>query len=121
MNELILCIFLFAGFFTIFKLAYDQNAHFKWFHSLKEGDRILVRIYSENCECAREATVVSEPHGKFLEAKIDDNILSRCKECAELNSKNNKGQLTCWNQMILFDLHNCTKIKDKSKNYKSIR
>ena len=121
MGEIILYVILAIGFLIIAKIAYDQDKQFKWFHSLKEGDRILVRIYSEYCECAREATVVGEPHGKYLEAKIDDDAMIKCKECAEINSKNNKGQLTCWNQITHFDLHNCSEINDKFKNYKSIR
>lgn len=88
------------GFIIIlFGINYKSKKYRKWLWNLKPGDNILVYIYSNYCECTREATVITGFNGEHIEAKIKPD----CSKCAELMSKNDKGKITCWYEVTKFD------------------
>ena len=102
---LLICGFLIIGFFT-----YESDRHLKWFNSLKEGDHILVRIYSNYCECAREAVVTKPTDGKYITAEILPDVITTCEECALVNSLSDKKTPTCWYNVTMFKKGDVTKI-----------
>jgi len=93
----------------LFKITYESQKKYNWFNKLKPEDKILVRIFSENCECAQEAIVSKESDGKFIMAKLLDD--KKCKNCAELNGKNKNGQNTCWYNVTMFTKEDVGKIE----------
>jgi hypothetical protein len=89
MGQTVLFILIAVGFIFIFGLAREADKHLKWFRSLKPGDRVLVRIYSKYCECAREAVVIKscmDNGGKYIEADLLPDVTQTCSLCDELNS-----------------------------------
>lgn len=102
---------IFASFAMLFKIVYDAQRKHNWFMNLKKGDKINVWLYSQYCECPREAVVTKESDGKFIEAMII--YLDDCESCADLNSKNKEGVITCWNKVTLFAKHDVGKIIKK--------
>ena len=93
----ILCLLLFKIVFT------SQKQH-SWFNNLKPNDKVVVRIFSENCECLNEAIVKSESDGFFITAELVDK--KKCEDCAELKGKNSKGENTCWYKVVMFNKDN---------------
>lgn len=92
----------------ISKLRYDSKQHYKWFLNLKPGDKVYVQIFSQNCECLKEAIITSTPVGSYVEANIID--VDKCKSCALLNSKETEeSEPTCWYQVSRFYKHNVVK------------
>ena len=105
-GEVILWVLIVLGFALMFKIVYDSDKKRKWFLSLKPGDKIKVWIFSQYCECTRDAEVVKSSDGKYLEAKI----LEDCSFCSAAKSKNKKGEETCWNKVTYFKQEDCGKI-----------
>jgi hypothetical protein len=83
--QFILVILLLIGFSFIIKWTYELDKHYKWFNLLKPGDTILVTIFSENCDCKKEAMVIEEPVGKYVEAQLSTDEKSKCKSCDKAN------------------------------------
>jgi TPP-dependent indolepyruvate ferredoxin oxidoreductase alpha subunit len=100
---------IFASFVMLFKIVYDAQRKHNWFMKLKPGDKIKVWLYSQYCECTREAIVSKESDGKFIEAMIINP--EECEACAEMNSKNKDGVITCWNKVTLFKKSDIGEIK----------
>lgn len=99
-EQIILGFIIFGSLAFLFKIVYDSHRKEKWFNSLKPGDNIVVWIYSEYCECIRDAVVTKPSDGKYIEAQIID--IEKCKNCAEFNSKNKEGKETCWYNVSKF-------------------
>ena len=96
-------------FIMLFYHAFKHDMYVKWFKSLKPGDEVSVTIYSENCNCSRNATVTrSVDEDNLIEAKMDEQTLSKCKNCAIT-----KGEDTCWHQVTMFAKEDVDKIKIK--------
>lgn len=106
MGEFILWIIILGSIGLLFSIVYKSQKHYKWFMSLRPGDKIIVSIYSRFCECTREATVTKASDGKYIEAKVDAD----CSNCAEFNSKDEKGEITCWYHVTKFDKNSVGKI-----------
>lgn len=91
----------------------------KWFMNLKPGDEILVKIFSEDCDCYKKAIVVKSPSKKIstdkynnpycedsssyrevstylVEVKFDQETINKCKKCAEEHDNN------CWYNVTKF-------------------
>ena len=83
----------------------------KWFSNLKPGDKVLVRIFSDSCECMREATVINVPEDAHIEAKVDD--IDKCLDCAKIKAltKSGMNESSCWSHVTLFHKKNVSKIK----------
>jgi len=111
MGLYILYAILILGFALLFKVVYDSDKRYKWFMKLKPGDKILVKIYSFHCDCGKEATVTKESDGKYIGAEVVD--IERCKGCAEINSRNKAGEITCWYNVTMFKKGDVGKIKEK--------
>jgi len=107
MGEFFLWVFMIAMAALLLKIVYDSNKKEKWFMNLKPGDKIVVGIYSNYCECFRDAEVTKISDGKFIKAKITEN----CKNCAEAKSKNKYGDETCFYHVTLFAKNNTFKDK----------
>jgi hypothetical protein len=83
-----------------------------WFDKLKPGDKILVRIYSANCDCYRHAIVNKSAIDGFITASLDSETQSKCKECAFINSGTDSGpDITCWYGVDLFNINAVSKIR----------
>ena len=108
-GQIFLWLFIICAFAFLFKIVYSSDKHYNWFMKLKPGDKILVMIYSHFCECLKEAEVTKASNGKYLEAKILD--IEFCKNCAEFNSKDKKGEQTCWYNVVMFKKSDVCKIK----------
>ena len=68
------------------------NRHLKkdsWFKSLKPGDKLLVQIFAEDCECFVEATVTESAKNDYINADVSKD--------AELCKK-----LSCWSNVTQF-------------------
>jgi hypothetical protein len=91
----ILAALILVAFFFIFKWTSELDKHYKWFNSLKPGDLILVMIFSESCECYKEAMVIEEPVGKFVEARMSTDETEKCILCHKAND-------TCLYQVTQF-------------------
>jgi hypothetical protein len=52
------------------KILYDSQKKYNWFKNLKPNDKILVSIFSENCDCKKESIVMTKPIGKFVKCKM---------------------------------------------------
>ena len=81
----------------------------KWFSNLKPGDKILVRIFSDSCECKREATVINVPKNSHIEAKIDN--IDNCLDCAKIKAltKSGMNESSCWSHVTEFHKSNVFK------------
>ena len=97
-GQIILWAIIIIGFGLLFKVVYDSDKRYKWFMSLKPGDKIRVWVFSQYCECTREAEVTKVPDGREIEAKI----LEDCKECSLANRRNKNGEETCWYNVTRF-------------------
>jgi len=86
MNYIILYTLLIIGFTCIFIGYYQKNKHYKWFSKLKQGDKVLVNIYSDNCDCYKEAMIISPPDRKFVEAYMSTDVKHSCKKCINADS-----------------------------------
>lgn len=123
MGQTVLLILIAVGFIYIFKLAHESDKHLKWFRALKPGDRVLVRIYSKYCECAREAVVTKgcmDNDGKHIEADLLPDVTKACSLCAELNSME-IGNVTCWYKVTSFGKGDVTPVTKKSTQYNTRR
>jgi hypothetical protein len=105
----VLYIIIVVVFILVFRLVHLAEIKYKWFISLKQGDKVMVRIYADNCECMREATVTNAAIGKYIDATIDN--ISECSECARLNSVNDKLNITCWYHATSFHRKDVNKPK----------
>lgn len=112
----LLAIFLIIGFATIGYLVYRYDKHYKWFMALKVGDKVLVRIYSQYCECAREATVVAPVKDKYIEVVLSEEVKQSCIDCSNTNGANG----SCWYQVTQFKKGDVAKITTRDKNYMRI-
>lgn len=101
MGHIILYIIILLLGLLLFKVVYDSQKKHNWFNKLKPNEKIIVKIFSENCGY-KEAFVIKESDGKFIEAKLSNEAIEKCTNCAELNSKNKKGQITCWYKVTMF-------------------
>lgn len=79
MGETILVIVILILFALMFRIVNKMDSHYKWFNNLKPGDMILVTIYSNSCECHKEAMVISEPKRKYVEAQMSTDVIRTCK------------------------------------------
>ena len=96
--------------FVIYKSVLNSFFKTTWFSNLKPGDKILVVIFSEFCECKREATVIKVPEGSYIEASIDD--ISECLKCAKIKSiTSGMNETSCWYNVTQFHKRNVAKIK----------
>jgi len=93
-GQIIVWLIIIAAFAMMFRIVLDAHKKEKWFNSLKPGDNIVVWIYSEYCECMRDAVITKSSNGKFIEAEIID--IEKCKTCSEFHSKDKSGKETCW-------------------------
>ena len=83
-----------------------------WFNNLKPDDKILVRIYSANCDCYRHAKVINPVNNGFITATLDSETQSKCKECAFINSGTDAGSdITCWYGVDSFNINAVSKIR----------
>jgi hypothetical protein len=83
-----------------------------WFNNLKPGDKILVRIYSANCDCYKHSIVTNSVSDGFITASLDSETQSKCKECAFLNSGTDSGpDITCWYGVDSFNINAVSKIR----------
>jgi len=92
------------------KIVYDSQKKYNWFKNLKLNDKILVDIFSENCNCKKESIVTAKPIGKFVKCEMLPETLINCEKCANLNSLNDKNELTCWYKITIFNKNNIYKI-----------
>lgn len=99
-GQIVLCAIVIAAIALLLKIVYDSQKKHRWFMNLKPGDEVSVWIYSEYCECARNAVVTKPSDGKYIEAQIID--IEKCKNCSEFNSKNKEGKETCWYNVSKF-------------------
>ena len=106
---LILCAVV---FFFACRIVYKSDKHYRWFKTLKPGDRVLVRIYSINCNCEAKATITSEANGKYINALIDSKDYKHCETCAHLNGDGNNGVNTCWYNITKFNKGNVAKLEE---------
>lgn len=95
-----LCIYV---IFIIFR--YYRKQKLEWFLSRKVGDKIIVKIYSSECECEREATVIKEPVDKFILVNMDESTTHVCEECSKIRGVN------CWYYIDKYYIDNVKKIK----------
>jgi len=102
MGYLILSALILGFFYVLIRHVMEDQKHYKWFYSLKPGDRILVRIYSQFCDCPIEAVVVDSAHNKYITAQIDNDTVNKCKQCAEANGTDQKGSNTCYYEVTMF-------------------
>lgn len=107
-------IYILSAFaiFVIGLFIYTVNKYIKenWFHSLKPEDKIKVRIYSVNCTCVREASVIKPAVRNFINAELNAETQSKCKECAFINSKlDADSDITCWYKVNTFSINNVIK------------
>lgn len=58
------------------------------------GDEILINVYSDNCDCVRNAKVTDIKDNQVY-ANLSVTTTLSCITCAETNSKNSKGENTC--------------------------
>jgi len=92
-------------------LVYKKSKKVKWFNSLKPDDKILVTIYSKNCDCKVIATVSNKPNGKYLSAVLDDDSHKNCEQCSLINGKiDSSDENTCWYKVTSFHINNVNKI-----------
>lgn len=112
--EILLGSIIVLFFIMLFYYAFKHDMHVKWFKSLKPSDEVSVTIYSEYCNCSRNATVTkSIDEDNLIEAKMDEQTLAKCKNCANFKSINDKGEITCWYQVTKFTKEDVYKIKIK--------
>ena len=95
--------------FVIYKSILNRFSKTNWFSNLKQGDKILVRIFSDSCECLKEATVVNSPTNSYIEAKVDD--VNKCLDCAKIKAltKSGMNESSCWSHITLFHKKNVFK------------
>lgn len=96
----ILYALIFLGFVILSKFVYDSVKKNRLFKKLKVGDKILVWIYSDFCECTKEAIVTKEYDGEFISAKIENP--EKFEECVSCHSINESGNPTCGFSAQLF-------------------
>lgn len=97
----------------ISKLKYESSQHTDWFSNLKPGDKIFVQIYSNDCECLKEAIVINSAIGNYIDAKIVD--LEKCISCSKINAIDENNNNTCWYNVTRFYKYNVVKIEEKNK------
>jgi hypothetical protein len=111
MKEIILLAIVAIISIMLVKYLLSVDKFKKWFYNLKPGDKILVKIYSNYCDCYREATVTKSSDNKLISAKMDDVVYNKCKECALFKSKNDKGEVTCYYDMTKFTKQDVSEIE----------
>lgn len=82
----------------------------KWFKNLKDGDKVLVRIYSKFCECTRESTVLQND-GKNITARMSEEVHNNCVTCANLRAIDDDGENTCYYFVTKFSKGDVKKLK----------
>lgn len=82
----ILLSFCTIGVFMIIKNHIKKD---KWFTNLKPGDKILVQIFSEDCECFVKATVIESAKNGYVNAEVSKDA-KLCKK------------LSCWSNVTTF-------------------
>lgn len=107
-GQIVLYVIIIGLLALLGKIVIDAQRKEKWFRKLKPGDHINVWIYSNYCECIREAIVTKPAVGKYIGAKIID--LNICKDCSEINSKDKNNVETCWYKVEEFDKKDIGKI-----------
>lgn len=107
MAEFFLWCFAIAIVALMLKIVHDKNKTY-WIMKLKPDDKISVTIYSQYCECERDAkfTKISDD-GICIEA----TIMEDCKSCSEARSKDKDGKETCWYKISSFKKNDIHKVK----------
>lgn len=100
-----LTLLLLIGFYFIIKWTYELDKHYKWFNSLKPGDTILVTIFGNDCDCQKEAMVIEEPVGKYIEAQMSTEQTDKCIFCHKAND-------SCLYQATLFHRNTVNKLPE---------
>lgn len=107
-----MAILIIVGLFILLVYTNNRNEKRKWFKKLKIGDKVLVNIYSENCDCEATATVLNNSVGESISAVIDDESYKRCEQCSLINGTiNNSIDNTCWYKVNSFHINKVNKIK----------
>ena len=107
-------IYFLIIFTIMFVFLFFRNNKINWFYNIKAGDSTKVRIYSVNCNCVRDATVIKPAVKKFINAELSSETKSKCEECAFINSKiDSKSNITCWYNVDYFNIHDVKKEKNK--------
>lgn len=70
---------------------FNKNKKFK---IIKPGDKVLVTIYSEYCECERESNVIEKYENK-IKARISEEVNKKCLQCSNFKAINEEGKNTC--------------------------
>jgi len=108
MTDIIISILSLLCLAYIFWSAYKKDKHYKWFNNLKPGDKVLVTIYSDNCECQKESMIVSEPFNKYVEAYLSTDIKRTCRYCYKTNGMKNR---SCKYDITLFHRNSVNKLE----------
>jgi hypothetical protein len=94
-EEFTYSIILFVNCAIIYYILNKSIIKDKWFKSLKAGDLIQVKIFSQDCECFAQAKVLIpvDRYG-YVTAKVIKDSIS-CDECDSVT-------YYCWKDIISF-------------------
>lgn len=103
--EYFLSLLVIFALVLISKWTYQLDKHYEWFNSLKPGDNILVTIFGNDCECQKEAMVIAEPIGKYVETQMSTDEKLKCSSCHKAND-------SCFYQATLFHRNTVSKLPE---------
>lgn len=112
MNDIVISsVTIFIICLTVY-LFFQKAEKRKWFYGLKAGDKVFTTIYSENCQCEIKSVVKDSAKSDMIEVEVSDDVLEKCRDCAEKKGYNDKGEMTCWYKVKFFKSYNVRKDED---------